>query len=98
MVPSVIQARGGQLLRRRRLPNGVLEEEFAPIDWRAARKLVDISFRHEFERARQQELTEGAADSVSDATPPSVLRVSARLRVERERTAQQESRGVEGKS
>ena len=37
---SLIQeaAQGGQLLRRRTLRNGVIEEEYAPIDWRAASK------------------------------------------------------------
>lgn len=89
-------ARGGQLVRRRTLRNGVIEEEYAPIDWRAASKLLDISFRHEFDRARQQEMTHGAVDSVPDATSPSVRRVLARLRAERERTAQEISQGVEG--
>jgi len=95
---SLIQeaARGGQLLRRRTLRNGVIEEEYAPIDWRAASKLLDISFRHEFDRARQQEMTAGAVDSVPDATSPSVRRLAARLRAERERTAQEDSHGVEG--
>lgn len=89
-------ARGGQLLRRRTLRNGVVEEEFASIDWRAAAKLLDLSFGRELSDARAAEASGGEVDSVAAEGSSSVTRLLARLRAEREGTAQEESHGVEG--
>ena len=41
-------AEGGYLLRHRTLRNGTVEREYAQVDWRAAKWLLEMSFKGEF--------------------------------------------------
>jgi len=54
-------AQGGYLIRERtrRLPGGVVETErdYAPVEWRAADRLLTISFGNEFRESRQLEIS-----------------------------------------
>lgn len=50
-------AEGGQLIRERTLPNGTVEREYAPIDWRAADKLLVRVLPREYAESAQLQLT-----------------------------------------
>lgn len=83
---SLIQqaARGGQVLRRRTLQNGTIEEEFAPIDWRAASKALDLSFRHELDRAWELEATDAEVAPMQVSDTVRVLAENLREELERD--------------
>jgi hypothetical protein len=50
-------AQGGQLIRKFTHPNGLVEEQYAPIDWRAADTILKRTFPKEFAESQAMEVT-----------------------------------------
>jgi hypothetical protein len=79
-------AQGGQLIRERTLPGGIVEREYAPIEWRAADTLLKRSFPQEFAEARSLELTGAGGGPVKFESSHTVVELAARLSAELART------------
>ncbi len=73
-------AAGGRLIRRRTLANGSVEEEFARIDWRAAKYLLDTLFKGEFTAASRMESREPEGRPVQVPASPSLRAMAESIR------------------